>query len=754
MRKLANVCIAFAGAVFLAHYGIGGNLILPAAALAAVLGLRLRRAGIRRGVNLPLACLGAALGFCCCFVQNETTVKQADALSGRELTVNAVVQDFPTTGGGYTSVYIRLRQEGVPGVTARLYDYDGYLPALRPGDELTVTVRFKSARVRYGEETDYYTARNVFAVCTAAGEGAVTGSRRALYLPQYAAQAVRTAVAGAFPADTAPFLKALLMGDKTDYYAQGDLYVVMRASGLAHVVAVSGLHVAFLIGFLQLILGRTRRSSLLCLALVWFFVVMTGAGPSTVRAGFMQSMLLLAPLFGRENDGLTSLSFPLAVILLLNPAAAGSAALQMSFGAMAGILLLSPRIFERLAPEERRKKLPRPLRYGAGVLASSLGASAFTVPLLALRFGYVPLLGPLTNLLCLWAVTLCFCGGFLACALWVVWAPLGHAMGWCVSWLARYIAAAAGLVAKIPYADVYTSNQMAAWWLLLTYAVFAAAWLWRKKDVKFRWAVPAAISAFALAVALVVTAGVYADGAGYFTALDVGQGQSLAVMAARSTVVVDCGGSGTDGNAGERMAAYLLGCGRRRVDALVLTHLHADHANGVVRLMQMMPVAELILPRDASDDDGLLPEILTQAAESGVAVRYIDADTDLAEGVMRVALYAPVGAGTENERGLSMTVSVGDYGMLVTGDMNRTAEKALLAGHDLSGTELLIAGHHGSKNSTGSELLAETGAQTAIISVGYNTYGHPTNAALARLYDAGAAIYRTDLNGNVTVRTN
>ena len=86
--------------------------------------------------------------------------------------------------------------------------------------------------------------------------------------------------------------------------------------------------------------------------------------------------------------------------------------------------------------------------------------------------------------------------------------------------------------------------------------------------------------------------------------------------------------------------------------------------------------------------------------------------------------------------------------------MNRTAEKALLAGHDLSGTELLIAGHHGSKNSTGSELLAETGAQTAIISVGYNTYGHPTNAALARLYDAGAAIYRTDLNGNVTVRTN
>ena len=480
---------------------------------------------------------------------------------------------------------------------------------------------------------------------------------------------------------------------------------------------------------------------------------MTGAGPSTVRAGFMQSMLLFAPLFGRENDGLTSLSFPLAVILLLNPAAAGSAALQMSFAAMVGILFLSPMIHARLVPADHRRATSRLLRYGSGVLSSSLGATAFTMPVLALRFGYISLLGPVTNLLCLWAVTLCFCGGFVSCTLWVLCAPLGGNCAWAVSWLARYIAVVAGAIAKIPGAALYTQNRLSAWWLPLTYAVFIVTWLWRKRDRKYRWYVPATISAVALCVCLVVIASVYSSGAGYFTAVDVGQGQSLAAMAGGNTVVIDCGGRSADGNAGELTASYLLSCGRRRVDDVILTHLHADHANGVVRLMQMIEVDTLILPRDADDADGCLSEILAQAEKSGVSVQYITEDTVLDVGNIGVTLYAPLKAGTENERCLSMTVSVGKYDMLVTGDMNRTAEVALLENHDLSGTELLIAGHHGSKYSSSEELLSETGANAAFVSVGYNTYGHPSTAALSRLHDAGMTIYRTDLNGTITVRT-
>ena len=755
MRKLARVCAAFSLAVFAAHYVLPESAAIYAAAMCAAAGLLLRRAGVRRGVGLFSAFLAAALGFLCCFIQNETTIKRMEALSGSTREVGAVAEDFPAGGDGCVSMYVSLREDGLPGRTVRVFDYDGLLPEnIAPGDGLSLTLRFKSARLRYGEESDYYNSRNVFAAAYTDGSCLKTGrSVWYRYLPKYAARWVKNAVDGAFPDDASPFVKALLTGDRTDFYADGQLSAAMRTSGLIHVVAVSGLHVSFLIGFLLLMLGRSRRSSVLCLGLVWFFVVMTGAGPSTVRAGFMQSMLLLAPLFGRENDGPTSLALPLAVILLLNPSEAGSAALQMSFGAMAGIMLFTPSIYARLVPPDGRRAASRPRRYVCGVLASSLGATAFTFPILAVRFGYVPLLGPIANILCLWAVTLCFCGGFVVCAAWALLPAAGAAGAWLVSWLVRYIAAVCGIISSVPYAAVYMTNGLAAVWLALAYAVFIITWLGRDRDKKYRWGVPAAISALTLAAALIAVSAVYSSGAGYFTALDVGQGQCLAVMAGRDTVVIDCGGSGADGGAGEKAAAYLLGCGRRSVDALILTHLHADHACGAVRLMQMIKVKTLIIPADAPDDDLCLPQILAQAERGGTQVRYIREDSVCLFGPISARLYAPVEAGTANERCMSVAASVGSFDMLVTGDMSRTAEKALLCGHDLAGTELLIVGHHGSKYSASAELLEATGAKTAIISVGFNSYGHPSGEALRRLWEAGAKVYRTDLNGNVTVRT-
>ena len=149
-----------------------------------------------------------------------------------------------------------------------------------------------------------------------------------------------------FPADTAVFMKSLMLGDKSEFYNDDALYCAMSRAGFMHIVAVSGMHVSFLVGLLQFILGRGRRSAVICIALVWLFVLVTGASPSAVRAGFMQSMLLMAPVLRRENDAVTSLSAILALILLSNPYAAASISLQLSFGAMAGIICFSGKLFE------------------------------------------------------------------------------------------------------------------------------------------------------------------------------------------------------------------------------------------------------------------------------------------------------------------------------------------------------------------------------------------------------------------------
>ena len=116
-------------------------------------------------------------------------------------------------------------------------------------------------------------------------------------------------------------------------------------------------------------------------------------------------------------------------------------------------------------------------------------------------------------------------------------------------------------------------------------------------------------------------------------------------------------------------------------------------------------------------------------------------------------LFAPVGAGDENERGLIVLAGTGDFDALIMGDADMATERKFVQLAQLPDLELLVAGHHGSKYSTSLELLEAARAETAVISVGWNSYGHPAWETLRRLELMGLEIYRTDEDGSVTVRT-
>ena len=166
----------------------------------------------------------------------------------------------------------------------------------------------------------------------------------------------------------------------------------------------------------------------------------------------------------------------------------------------------------------------------------------------------------------------------------------------------------------------------------------------------------------------------------------------------------------------------------------------------------MIPVEKLILASDVPDEDGLLEPILTSAEKHGTDIVWLQEDLDLTLGEIHAALFAPVDRGDANKCCISMLVSLDDYDMLVTGDASKSAEKALLESHPLHDQELLIVGHHGSRYACSGELLGSIGADTAVISVGYNSFGHPTYETLERLAAYGYNIYRTDCNGTIEIR--
>ena len=191
--------------------------------------------------------------------------------------------------------------------------------------------------------------------------------------------------------------------------------------------------------------------------------------------------------------------------------------------------------------------------------------------------------------------------------------------------------------------------------------------------------------------------------------------------------------------------------GYTTLDMLALTHYDYDHAGGVAQLLHTVPTETVLLP-PGGEDEALHTEIVEAAEEAGTEIVYLEEDLSLLFGTGTLQVFEPVGASSDNEASVSFLFSFGDYDALITGDMGTASETRLVRRHDLQDVELLVAGHHGSANSTGEELLQALQPETVLISVGENHYGHPKEETLERILEVGAKIYRTDQCGTITIQ--
>ena len=766
MRKLAWFAGGFA---LLCLAGCCGSrwVFLSAAALSLLVGLvslplhlRFRRHFdpprlwqiARRGLALALGGMLAAGWFA-----GWTALFRApaDALAGQTLTLTGVVTDYPrsTSIGGYS---MTVELDG--GITAPdvLVYASPHWGDLLPGDRITFTAPIKPADTLYGNSTTYYSSRGIF-LLGYCDEAPLFHSRPhrtpVRFWPVVCARALKGSLSASF-GPLAPLAIAVTTGDREGL--SEEVTSALSRTGTAHTVAVSGMHLSFLMGVVLMLTRRKRALSLMFLPLLFFYVLTVGATPSAIRAAVMQSVLLFAPLFRRESDSPTSLSFALLLILLSSPYAAASVSLQLSFASVAGILLLAEPLARGLLRPFRslRKRhngfwwnqFFRLLTGGVTGISVGLGAMFFTQPLLCLYFGSFSLVFLLTNLLVLWAVSVFFVGalvvgvaGILLPAIGLL-APIPALFG-------RYILWVVTGVGRWPFAAVDTGNLYYLLCLAGIYLFVAAAFLFPRE--KIRLPIPLSCLALLFAAALLFSRqGV--NGELTVTALNVGQGASTALLSAGQTCLVDCGGNGSD-NAGDTAADYFAGMGIRQLDLLVFTHFDRDHFNGAAQLFARMDVSQVAVP-DVDTAYGQMEELLALAEAEGATVTYVTREMTLPLGEAVLTLYPPLGSGTSNEEGLFALCTAGEFDALITGDADSFVEKMLIKYYNIPDTELLLVGHHGSGSSTCEELLDRIAPELAIISVGYNSYGHPHADVLSRLEERDIRVYRTDTDGTTTIR--
>lgn len=762
MRALATGAFSFSASIFAAVYLEIDGLLLPLAAgcalAAAVAAFALSRRPVLRK-RMVLILLGLAAGFLCTQGYTQLFFQPAAELDDQTVVLHATVTDYPQQGtyGGFT-LPARVETDGFARPLAVLY-VDEQGAELRPGDEITAVVHYTLAdRTFSGEEITYYTAKGIFLQGEVYGRLKIERPEQipVRYWPAVLANKLKEGIARAFPEQEAGIVQGIVTGNRdnlTDAFTSS-----LQRVGMSHTVAVSGMHLAFLAQMLVTLRGRGRRSTAV-LTILWavLFSALCGHTPSVDRAAMMIVLLQIAPLFNRERDLPTSLGFALMVLLLLNPFAAAHIGLQLSFAAVAGIALVSDRIqdwlLKKLHLEQRpagrvRRWLEKLPRFGVSTLSATLGASVLTTPLVAGYFNTCSLISPLANLLTLWAVGFIFVGGLLVGLISVFLPGLGQVLALPVVVLVRYVEAAVNLLAIPNLSALSMECLLYRGWVVFVYLLLLAALIC--KGTK-RPGIPICAGIFTLCLS-VLAVGISARfGDMQVAVLDVGQGQSVALSQKNLYALVDCGGNGPD-NAGDVAADYFQTRGVSRLDLLVLTHLHDDHANGVSRLLERMRVEKILLPEE---DSALLAEILELAQEKKISVETVTKDQYIQTGqAQSLTVYAPVEeAGETNERGLAILADGGSFQTLITGDMGAAGEENLLNIADFPQADVLVAGHHGSATSTTQALLDAVQPEYALISVGEgNLYGHPAQETLERLEAAGAEVYRTDWNGTIEIR--
>ncbi len=746
LRKLVFFISFFAVGIFIAVWLLSGvSLWIVAGSAALIVPLFLLFQGKAR-LRWILSWSGLVLGLVYYIAYTAIFLAPALKLAGHSASFTATVISCPDTYSRFGGVDARVSPvSGLPFTVRVLAAHEATDP-LTPGDRISIHASLSSG-VDQGE---YGHGRVLIAMAdsvSVVGRG-WPGLRG---FGAYAAGAIKHAVVRVFPERTAPLAVAIITGDKALFYESEDGTVSdnFQTVGLSHIVAVSGLHLTYLLAIPGLLIRNKRRFACVVIPLVVLFSAFAGFSPSISRAGIMCIVLAVSAFFRRQQDSLTTLSVALLIILLTDPYASASVSLHLSFGATLGIILFASRLFRafsrplsKLSPQKRRL-----LSYPLSVLAVCLSSMAFTAPLSALHFGRVSLVSPLVSLITFVPLSAAFLLTIAAASIALISPAVGLFAAVPASLILRFLLWIARVFSRLSFAALYTDSPIVVCWIVTAYAVLFFLLVGRV-PIR-RWLIPGCVLVIALCAVLIVPGLIPTQGL-TVTAVDVGQGQCLVLRSGTVTAVVDCGSTSCD-DAGDRLVSYLRSKGISSVDLLLLTHYHSDHCNGIPMLMRQLPVRSAILP--SQDDTVTWDETVRQLAEARGCRMYTvsDSPAEITFGDSSIRVWPPLADEGENERCLAIVFTHGSFDILVTGDMPAYCELQMLESSDLPDIEVLVVGHHGSPGSTCEELLTAVRPEVALISVGENSYGHPADVILERLSRHGAAVFRTDILGTVTV---
>lgn len=565
-----------------------------------------------------------------------------------------------------------------------------------------------------------------------------------------------------FPRKQAGLLQEMLLGQQQTL--DPSTLEVFSSLGLVHVLSISGLHVAVLVGFLYFLLtlfGCTReKAALILIGILPLYVVLTGSSAPIVRSAIMAGFLLLAIVLRKTSDALSFLSLALLLQLLWNPYQLWEPGFQLSFLVTAGLLTIVeplthaiPLLWYRVRQAIAVMLVTQALSFH--VIISYFYQYSWVSGIVNLLFVplYSTIIFPLSTISLLLSFLWFDCGGWIAhLTSWLI-GVINQCLIWCT---------------KIPNA-VISISPPSFWWLVcygtVVWWTYVATIHDRPHLRKTKW-ISIPVLLFLLLFSI--------WGNSWFrknttvTMIDVGQGDSSLIETADGYVMlIDGGGTLPRREADwqkrikpfevgrDAVVPYLRYRGINHIDTIMMTHGDGDHIRGLEAVINRIPVGRVLhnsAPAEDAFEQHLFQLIRQKHISLQVAARGDSWQLD--QGIEATILHPDLTfhAANANNGSLVMLLSVYGTKLMFTGDMEEPSEQDVLAHYHLPQVDILKVAHHGSNTSSHDAWLAAIRPRYALISVGiHNRYGHPNPETLARLHKYGAQIYRTDRQGAIVV---
>ena len=550
--------------------------------------------------------------------------------------------------------------------------------------------------------------------------------------------------------DASLMLCAVVLG-YTDGLYDSQLYHAVRVDGLAHMVAVSGAHLAIVCGAVALMFRRLPIARGLSIAtqvsLIAAYLVLTGIPVSAIRAAFMAILGLLSYFGGRRPYALGALSCGVGIMVALDPTIAFSTSFILSVGATAGIIVFMPFFTELL-----QGAFAMPGGAISESLALTLAASFVTGPISACQFGQVSLIAPLANLLATPLFPVICIGGLIAICLAVCGGLVGSVLLSAMIVLVELLCGFLTVFSHIPFASsaMFIDTATA---VLLALVVPVLLWAF--------WPRPTRRMAFALAGLVGLSLAVWSLQpllrGDTVTMLDIGQGDAILIQSKGRALLID---TGTEDTA---LLEGLARCGVRGLDAIVISHPDDDHCGALGALCDVIPVDRVLVARDLPGEGnehcaGLMEEAARLVGTENIIGLSVGDTFDLGNTAFVVIGPDAFADGGGNADSLVLCMGYDQNGDgnadltgLFCGDAESEQVNAYIAKGRIGDVDIYKVGHHGSRAAVDEKMLATLKPEVSLVSVGaYNRYGHPVPETIEQLEASGSVVYRTDQQGMVT----